>query len=240
MGYTDPQAYDNRLTMMNHIGILQIMSHLGLKEYEGQVFEYPDNERFEFYISTIGRVFPAYAREAIAQMAVDGGMDYLFFIDDDMLAHPDIFEQLYKNKVDICAGLAFTRNAPHKPVIYNLDTGYSALEHKYWYENYPVMNYPKDELVECDAVGFGAVLIKVDILKQMKKPWFMVTSGAGEDIHFCHQAREKGFRVFMDTSAKLGHVGNPIVITEETYEKQDSAKKVRSKGTHNKYKKASL
>lgn len=221
-GKTEPKAYDNRMEMMFHLGCLQVISEHGLSESYGIKFDYPKNVKFQFFESTIGRVFTALARERIAEGAIDQGMDYLLMIDDDMIAPQDLFERLYRHNVDIVAPLAFTRLPPHKPVLYSIKSGYDSVERKEYYINYSVLDYPKNTLYECDAVGFGAVLIKTDVLKSMKKPWFMTTSGAGEDIHFCHQATKQGKRVFMDTSTKLGHLSDPKEITEETFESQEN------------------
>lgn len=221
-GKTEPKAYDNRMEMMFRLGVLQTISQLGLDESCGTKFDIPKNVKFEFCISTIGRVFTALARERIAEGAVDIGADYLFMIDDDMIAPQDLFERLYRHNVDIVAPLAFTRLPPHKPVMYSIKSGYDSVERKEYYLNYSVLDYPKNTLYECDAVGFGAVLIKVDVLKRLKKPWFMTTSGAGEDIHFCHMAGKSGVRIFMDTSTKLGHLSDPKEITEETFESAEN------------------
>jgi hypothetical protein len=148
----------------------------------------------------------------------------------------DLFERLVKHDVDIVAPLAFTRSFPHKPVIYNLIEGYDKQEGKEFYTNHIIERYPKNRLVECDAVGFGAVLIKIKCFESMKKPWLMTTSGAGEDIHFCHSAKKAGFRVFMDTGVKLAHLGYRKKITEDTYEHEgDVLKERKEKGDFDKY-----
>ncbi len=234
-GHTLCESYDNRLEMAFHMGSLQVLSLLGETQYAGNEYEYPSETYYEFSLSSVGQTFPALARERIAEMAVDNGFDYLLMVDDDMLTPVDLFERLIRHKVDICAALAFTRQPPHYPVIYNLKKGYDEVERKRYYINTHVRTYPKDKLVKCDAVGFGAVLIKVDTLRKMKKPWFMSTSGAGEDIHFCHQAGEQGFSVYMDTSTKLGHLGYPKRVTEETYEMENKVREWREKGEENKY-----
>ncbi len=235
-GHTDCEAYDNRLEMFMHLGNLQVLSSLGLKAYSGIKYDIPDNVEYQFSLGTVGEVFPAYAREQLARIAVESKFDYLFMIDDDMLAPPNLFELLVRHNVDIVAPLAFTRQWPHKPVIYNLEDGYDPTTHQSFYTNYIVSRYPKNQLVECDAVGFGAVLIKIECFKKMKQPWLMTTSGAGEDIHFCHSARKSGFRVFMDTSVKLAHLGYRKKITEETYEHEGDVKKEREeKGDLDKY-----
>lgn len=217
-GGTDPLAYDNRMVMCQHQGALQVLSAFGEHEFQGVEFKYPHGHQFEFYIVSIGKVFTALARERIAEEAVNQDMDYLFMIDDDMITEPDIFERLYEHDKDVVAGLAFTRSQPHSPVIYELNKGYDSVTKSNYYINYTLISYPKNQLVQCDAVGFGGVLIKVDCLRKMRRPWFMSTSGAGEDIHFCHKAGEAGFKIFMDTSVKMGHIGYPPVITEADYE----------------------
>jgi GT2 family glycosyltransferase len=190
-------------------------------------FDYPKDTKFEFYIDTVGNVFTALARERLAESALENNMDYLFMIDDDMITDSNFFEQLYRHNVDIVAGLAFTRNPPHSPVIYELNKGYDAVAQSNYYINYSLLSYPKNQLVQCDAVGFGGVLIKVDCLRNIPKPWFMTTSGAGEDIHFCHKAGESGFKIFMDTSAKMGHMGYRPVITEESYESNNNIEELK-------------
>lgn len=217
-GHTEPEAYDDRMCMSFRLGVLEVLSGLGMSEWEGHHFEYPENERFKFYISSVGKVFTALARERIAEYALSAGVDYLFMIDDDMICPVDIFERLYRHNVDIVAPIAFTRYAPHKPVIYNLMRGFDHFEKKEFYINHAVLDYPRDTLVQCDAIGFGAVLIKSRVLRSLNKPWFMTTSGAGEDIHFCHSAGKAGFKIYCDTSTKLGHLGTPHLITEETFD----------------------
>jgi hypothetical protein len=235
-GNTDPEAYDNRLEMAIHLGNLQTLSQLGKKEYCGTKYDIPDGVEYQFSLSTIGEVFVAYAREQMARTVVNEGFDYLFMIDDDMIAPPDLFEKLIKHDVDIIAPLAFMRFFPHKPVIYNIAEGYDDITKQYFYQNYVVERYPKKQLVECDAVGFGAVLINARCFKEMKQPWMMVMSGAGEDIHFCHCARKAGFKVYMDTSVQLAHLGSRKKITEATYELAVNNDKEREeKGDLDKY-----
>jgi hypothetical protein len=226
-GHTEPEAYENRMKLCFHLGVLQVLSAKGETEFDGMVFDYPKGKKFEFYIDSIGKVFTALARERIAEEAVKKEMDYLLMIDDDMITETNIFERLFAHDVDICAGLAFTRSSPHSPVIFELNKGYDPVEKKRFYINHTLYSYPKDTLVECDAVGFGAVLIKTEVLKNIPTPWFMTTSGAGEDIHFCHLAREHGFKVFMDTATKMGHIGYPPIITEADYESANNIKKLK-------------
>lgn len=217
-GHTLPEAYDNRLCMCFHLGMLQVASKLGIKEYDGMKFDYPEGIEFKFYWSTVGRVLTPLARERLAEWAEETDMDYMFFIDDDMICPMDMFERLFKHNVDIVAPLAFMRMPPYYPVMYRVDEGYDGMQKMEYYTTHPVKNYPKEKLVECDAVGFGSALIKTHLLKKMEKPWFMSTTRSGEDLWFCYKAKQAGFRVFMDTSIKLGHLGLPPIIEEKDFE----------------------
>ncbi len=195
IGVTAPESYCNRLENFFHLGKLQAAG-----------FCQKSNPRFEFYQVTVGRMFVPLAREEAANMALDMGADYLYMIDDDMTCPSTMFEGLYQHDVDVVAPLAFTRNFPHHAVIYEIEEGYDPVHKTDYFINHLVTNYPKNSLVECDAVGFGAVLIKRRVLEAMPKPRFTCSSANGEDILFCHKAKKLGFRIFMDTSIKLGHL----------------------------------
>lgn len=212
MGYTDPAAYDNRILWGMRMG-----AESEAAKHDGRPI------RYEFYLGTVGKLLTPYAREVLAEKAVNAKMDLIFFVDDDMLGGPEVFFQLAENIVngpaDVCAALAFTRNPPHDPVIYTCIDGRDPIDGTY-FRNTVLKRYPRNKLVECDAVGFGAVVFKVDLLRRMKQPWFMSTCGSGEDVFWCYKAkREAGARIFSDTRVKLGHVGNAEIVTEETFDR---------------------
>lgn len=216
MGATHAAAYENHLRWMMHMGTIQLASHLGVRELMGVKLNYPEDHVYEFSFFTMGRLYTAKAREVICTEAVKAGADYVLMLDDDMIVPIDWFEKLIRHEVDICAAFAVTRNKPFWPVIYQKEEGIDKASGRPFAYNRNLRNYPRNKLVECDAVGFGGVLIKVDILKKLSAPYFCLTSPNGEDINFCYRAKEEvGARIFMDTSVKLGHLGAPFVATEE-------------------------
>lgn len=210
--YVLPEAFENQTLLAFHMGKLE-----GQWEKEKRPIQY------EFHRYTTGRLMTAMAREQLVKVALLDGMDYILMVDSDMLCPINMVEWLLEDmekrpEIDILAPLAFMRNPPHYAVIYTTTEGYDQENHQAYFVNNFVKNYPKDTLVECDAVGFGAVLIKMDIVRKMKAPYFFSTTGSGEDIYFCMKARqEAGARVFMDTRVKLGHIGRNIVVDEEYY-----------------------
>lgn len=211
-GTTHYMAYENRMQMMIHLGILQERSKHEPVTDDGAIFE--------FYHFTAGRLLTPAAREALTDHALAADMNMMLMIDDDMTTPLTLFEMLYRHNVDVVAPLAFTRNPPHLPVIYQCETGWDSVTKNDYFINHYVRNYPKNQLVRCDAVGFGAVLIKMDVVRKMRRPYFMSTCGTGEDVLFCYNAfQQAGAKIYMDTGTKLGHIGAPILIDEEYAEK---------------------
>ena len=164
-----------------------------------------------------------FARELICKAAVGGGYDYVFMVDDDMNGPVNMIEKLIEDDVDIVSPLAFTRMGQHSPVVYGMIHRFIAGMGFQPVKSHFVLNYPRNTLFECAAVGFGAVLIKVEVLKRLPPPWFFTfkddgTRGTGEDVWFCRLMAEKaGARIFCDSRIVLGHFGAPKWINEDTY-----------------------
>lgn len=237
MGYTSTESYGDRLINFMHMGNLQTEQRVYTQMQELIKAENPElaekisakfkadksiyvknyEEPFQFFFVNIGRLFTPAAREEAAKLAVEQNMDYLFFIDDDMICPDDLFLKLYRHHkiADVVCPLAFTRNFPHNPVLYKCIEGWDPINRSDYFINNVLMDYPKEKLVRADACGFGAALINTWIFKKLEKPWFMSSCGTGEDILFCYKAGKVGARIYMDTSVKLGHVAAPIIVTEE-------------------------
>lgn len=219
-GHTLPEAYDNHLLNSFKLGAWQEEMKTWDKPY-----------RYEIYWYTTARMLTQLAREKLITVALDGGMDFLIMFDDDMVLPIDMVQRMLEDmrthkEIDVLGALAFMRNPPHYPVLYTTIEGYDPKLHTDYYRREYVKRYPKDKLVECDAVGFGGVCIRLDFVRRkMKEPYFMSTTKTGEDIWFCYKAKEAGARVFMDTRIKLGHLKNPEIIDEDYFEKWVKEKK---------------
>lgn len=231
-GHTPSNSYHDRMIMWKYLG-----------NQEVEDFYKKKNPRYVFSIGCIGEILTPFAREKLAEAAIEAGCEYLFMVDDDMLCPPDLFYKLVAHDKDIVAALAFTRNPDHKPVIYETVEGFDPITRQRYGMTRFVLNYPKNKLVECDAVGFGAVLIKTEVFKKTPKPWFFGMAQTGEDLTICLKARKAGFRVWMDTSIKLGHLGNPIIVTEEYSEqwnRMSDEEREKMYGRFNKYETESM
>lgn len=226
-GHTPPKSYNDRMLMAFTLGIKESEQRLGNV-----------SPRYEFLWFFVGEIFTPFAREHLAAMALQYECEYLFMVDDDMMAPFDLFYTLVRHDRDIVSALAFTRNPPYQPVIYSVKDGWDPASRSRYYTNQPVLNYTRDSLVQCDAVGFGAVLIKTELFKNMPKPWFMSSAATGEDILFCCKAKEAGYKVFCDTTAKLGHLSDSLVVTEaysDQYNKMNAADREAMYGRYQRF-----
>lgn len=166
------------------------------------------------------------ARNTLAKHGVDGEFDRILWMDSDMEFDSDLLTRLSKdmdeNDLDMVGGLYFTRREPSLPVVYQ-KVGYYHSEEKdevspvalHYYE------YPQDQLFECEGIGFGAVLVKVDLIKKVQEKHglpFSPILGFGEDLSFCMRARDVGGKVWCDSSVKIGHIGQ-FTYKEEGYKR---------------------
>lgn len=172
-----------------------------------------------------GHILVAQRNECVAQM--DG--DWILFIDDDMAWQPsairDLVETQKKFDLDIVGGLCFQRGAQFQPTMYyrNPDGhGYSFIE-----------KWPEDTAVEVDATGMAFCLIHKRVFeriiggefppleerKQLPSPPFFKWGTYGEDLMFCQDAKASGSRIYVDTSVKIGHIGETVITEKDFFEK---------------------
>lgn len=148
-------------------------------------------------------------RQMVKDYAIENCFDYLFFLDSDIICEPDVLEKLAGRGKDIVCGLFRYRNPPEgrplwfrtlRPVEISPTTGVWILT---FIKNSEVEG--RKELLEIDACGFGAILIKTEVLQKIdfkKSP----NDHYGVDIHFCYDAKQAGHKIFGDPTANCKHL----------------------------------
>jgi GT2 family glycosyltransferase len=155
------------------------------------------------------------AREKLANMALSMNAKYIFWLDTDILCPPDTIQRLMKHKKPFVSGLYARR---YHPCFNEMMRKAKDDKGNDGYMSIPEGAYEKGSLVECDAVGFGCVLMETSMLKEIEQPWFKWTEGPhgairgqSEDFYMCSKARRAGFKIFCDTSIVARHMG-PVRI----------------------------
>ena len=152
------------------------------------------------------------ARNTLAMEAIEGGYDRVLWLDSDMAFKGDLMLRLNKHLddgMDFIAALFFRRVMPVAPVIYRECGG----------KFEPYLDYPRDSVFEVAGSGFGACMMKTDVLKAVAEdgPIFEPMPGRGEDLSFCARARAKGYKLYCDSGIRVGHVGM-VAFGEEHYQ----------------------
>jgi GT2 family glycosyltransferase len=144
------------------------------------------------------------SRNLIVEHALEIGYDYIMWVDSDMILPKNTLTTLMSHDKDIVSGV----------YAYKILGGENAVAKRFkkdavdTYEDIPLKEIRESEqLMEIDGVGFGCVLTKVDMFRNIKKPWFKYAPKMGEDIYFCRKAQAKGYKVYLDTSILCGHIG---------------------------------
>ena len=164
------------------------------------------------------------ARNRLAKQAVDDGFDRMLWLDSDIMFEPDLMLRLAEhldNGLEYVSGLYFKRQYPTAPVCFKTITQRTE-DKELITEALLYEDYPKDQLFEVDATGFGAVMVSVDLIKRIKDKYglpFSPQLGLGEDMSFCWRAKQVGAKLYCDSSIKLKHVGY-TAYTEDTYLEQ--------------------
>jgi len=153
--------------------------------------------------------YVAHNRNALVKTAREKGMDYIMFIDNDMVFQPSSIQRLLDADKNIIGCNYNARGVPGKPIIStvkmvdpNTDPNYGKTM---------TVEFPA-QMFKVFGLGTGFMLIKTKVFEKLEKPYFEAYedpdgSHHTEDIEFCARAHKKGFNVWCNPTIKLGHIG---------------------------------
>jgi hypothetical protein len=128
---------------------------------------------------------------------------YILTVEEDNAPPPDGLLKLYEgmSQFDAVSGLYWVKGEYGQPMIYGDPTIFP--------RNF-VPQLPKvDGLQECNGIGMGFALWKVDLFKRTQRPWFRTlqtgTASATQDLFFCSEAAKVGAKFAVDTRVRVGH-----------------------------------
>lgn len=163
------------------------------------------------------------ARKLIAEnvLKIDGKdpIDYLLWIDSDHVFRgqdlANLFISAKRTNADMLSGFYVAKEYPHEPIMYKqVKDGFAH-----------ATDVPKKSFIEADGVGFGFLLMKMNVLKTLAKKYKVeelfnpydkdFKKEIGEDLHFCKFAKKEGFKIIVNSAIQIGHHGG--VITPEIF-----------------------
>ena len=155
----------------------------------------------------VGAAYNA-AVETILNHPVLSKFRYMLTLEEDNMPPPDGLLKLYESigRYDVVGGLYWTKGDEGQPMIYGQPGGIL---------NFVPQRPVPDTVQECNGLGMGFTLFRIDMFRQMTPPWFQTiqefTPGVGaraytQDLAFFESARKAGFKVASDNRVKVGHL----------------------------------
>ena len=169
------------------------------------------------------------SRNYLALMAMQEEADLIMWFDSDMVFNPDTLLRLLKDiddGADFVTGVYYCRTSPFTPTLFSkLDINEEGVA--IWDQ---IEEVPDKGLFEVAGCGFGCVLMKTDMARDVFKKFgrlFSPIGEVGEDLSFCWRARECGYKLMCDPDIPLGHVAHTMVTKDfyKNYKKASEGKK---------------
>jgi len=173
-----------------------------------------------------------YQRENMADRALESGATHLLWLDSDMKFPANLIHRLFKHDLPVVACNYVKRIVPAMPNSKDLNGKLIAT------------NRDSTGLVEASSAGFGAVLMKREVLEAIPKPWFdqvWLDKGEGklekmgEDVFFFHKMRKlTNHRLYIDhdASQQVMHVGSfeySNALAEATWNEVDDPEDMQAR-----------
>lgn len=153
------------------------------------------------------------AREELARAAIEGGFDYMLWLDSDMEipanAYNLLMDGMMKTNAAFVTGIYRCRRKPFQKLVYRLISPFQA---QYCGESLP------GELFPVEGCGLGCVLVSVQALKTVWKRFgtaFTPTEGLGEDLAFCLRLKQCGFKAYAEPNVKCSHIGSISISCDD-------------------------
>lgn len=164
--------------------------------------------------------------------------DWLFFMDADQSFASETLLKLLSWDLPIVSGLYF--KSPGAPYPHCYQYAYKGNEaeqkdaHFYAPIIQPIVQFlmkhkdklnggeavilpsTQEDLIECDGIGAGCILVHRRVLDAIESPWFQYNKGTfiGEDFYFCRKVQAAGFKIFVDPGVICGHKAKGLIGPE--------------------------
>ena len=169
------------------------------------------------------------ARNQIVKNAMDWKAKYLFFWDDDVAIPPFAVRKLMydleqaDDDVMVAGGIYCSKEDYPAPMVFK-ENG-----------NGPYWRWKQNEVFECEGIGTGCMMIRMEVFKHLAEPWFKTVDEAPEpgsevimrrvtdDLYFCKKVTEAGFKIVGDGSILCIHWDyssdppKPYVLPTDSY-----------------------
>lgn len=184
-----------------------------------------DNSKDDVFFNKISKIFPTVkipynesikvrltdSRNLVRKKVIDGGYDYLFCLDQDVVPPKDILEKLVSHAQNIVTGIYFNTFTKLNPITMKTETRKLPI---LWVKNnqdstsavpvrMDVIN--SGAFIKIHMCGTGCILIHRDVLEKINFRCERYKEGV-DDVFFCQDALKLGFDIYADCRVICDHL----------------------------------
>lgn len=179
-------------------------------------------EGVETSLSIVHAYNVADGRNNLVDIMLNGGYDYIFFVDNDVILPKTALVDLYNMDWYFTTG-TYARKEPRTlsdkdqfTTLYNHDERNKDV---YCPTFMYLSSLPPNKLTQVDCCGFGCTLIRKDLFEKIEKPYFFFAHEEtpkpgvraeyciGEDMYFCRKVVKSGLQIWAHGNVLCGHLG---------------------------------
>lgn len=166
------------------------------------------DEGIPYEVKIISGTLVYLAREELVSHAIGYDFSHVLWLDSDMVFTEELFDDLYDTGKSFVSGIFHARRPGHQSCIFKKLTP----PERYKWNEYPSVPF------EIEGCGMAAVLISTEILKAVRQEFgncFTPAFNLGEDLAFCKRVLEKGYSIWCEPCARVGHIGHLVIYPED-------------------------
>ena len=158
--------------------------------------------------------------------------DFIMWIDSDQVFTVENFVALLKHDTNVVSGLYLMENGKEFATVEDMNNDYFVKKGHYEFltpeEILLRRKKEKPSVMEVDYTGMGWTLVKKGVFEKLEYPWFRpewvsyecsdpsgnkfeINEFTMEDVVFCMRAKEKGFKLLVDTNVVVGHEKSVVI-----------------------------
>jgi len=170
-------------------------------------------DKLNMHLAMVQQTYVHTARQELAERAFQRDVSHILWLDSDMRFPKDTLLRLLAHDLPIVGVNYSTRGVPAEFVAIKR----TSVDHDDGGARLKTLDSSAG-LEEVEALGFGCVLMRTDILANIgEPPWFFFEwlpntahRQVGEDVYFCRKARKAGWKIYVDhdLSKEVRHVGS--------------------------------
>ena len=143
-------------------------------------------------------------RDIVREALAGDHVEWVLFLDDDMVFSPDLIQQLLIHDLPVVASLYLNRTPPFYAMAFGEKTT-DALHKPVWV---PVSldGAPEEGLAEVVAAGTAGMLVRREVFEAIEEGTWFIQDGTSDDIAFCERVTAAGFKIWLDLGARMGHI----------------------------------